>query len=274
VPRLARDRVTWLIYAQLGLFGYFLYGFGPVVPLLRDEQGTSLRVGGLHGTGVAIGALLGGVLFPILARRVGRGRVMWAGTFGLAGGVAILCLARPVHLTVAATVVVATFGIVLVSGVVAALSELHGDAGPAAISEANAVCAGMGVLAPLVIGLTVQTGLGWRPGLAILVALVGLLALVAFLSGVRLPPGPRAGGVWAEERSDEGSRQWGGGGRRQHYRLPGRYWTAWCSCVSPARSRSAFRSGRSRRSGATPAWRPVRRPRPSPASWPACSPAG
>ena len=76
MPRLVRDRVTWLIYAQLGLFGYFLYGFGPVVPLLRDEQGVSLRVASLHGTGIAIGALAGGALFPVLARRYGRGTAM------------------------------------------------------------------------------------------------------------------------------------------------------------------------------------------------------
>ena len=63
VPRLTRDRTTWLIYAQLGLWGFFLYGFGPVVPLLRDEQGTSAAVASLHSTAIAVGALLGGALF-------------------------------------------------------------------------------------------------------------------------------------------------------------------------------------------------------------------
>ena len=31
---LDRDRLTVVTYAQLGLFGYWIYGFGPVVPLL------------------------------------------------------------------------------------------------------------------------------------------------------------------------------------------------------------------------------------------------
>ncbi|NED58294.1 MFS transporter, partial [Micromonospora aurantiaca] len=73
MPRLTRDRITWLTYAQLGLWGFFLYGFGPVVPLLRDEQGTSAAVAGLHSTGIAVGALAGGALFAPAARRLGRG---------------------------------------------------------------------------------------------------------------------------------------------------------------------------------------------------------
>ena len=64
VPRLVRDRTTLLIYAQLAIWGYFLYGFGPVVPLLRDEQGVSAALAGLHGTGLALGIVFG-VLGPI-----------------------------------------------------------------------------------------------------------------------------------------------------------------------------------------------------------------
>lgn len=42
-PTVLRDRSTWLTYVQVGLFGYFLYAFGPTIALLRDETG---RVGG------------------------------------------------------------------------------------------------------------------------------------------------------------------------------------------------------------------------------------
>ena len=59
---------------QLRVFwGYFLYGFGPVVPLLRDEQGVSAALAGLHGTALAVGIVFGGMLFPPLARRFGPG---------------------------------------------------------------------------------------------------------------------------------------------------------------------------------------------------------
>ncbi|MEU4478565.1 MFS transporter [Micromonospora sp. NPDC023966] len=187
MPRLTRDRTTWLTYAQLGLWGFFLYGFGPVVPLLRDEQGTSAAVAGLHSTGIAVGALAGGALFAPAARRLGRGPAIWLGLAGLAAGVAALGLLRPLPATIAAVAVVATFGMMVISGVNVVLTAHHGRAAPAALSEANAACAGMGILAPLVIGATVDAGLGWRPMMAVEVGLITLVALAAVTFRVRLP---------------------------------------------------------------------------------------
>ncbi|MGY0003361.1 MFS transporter [Micromonospora sp. I033] len=187
MPRLTRDRTTWLTYAQLGLWGFFLYGFGPVVPLLRDEQGTSAAVAGLHSTGIAVGALAGGALFAPAARRLGRGPAIWLGLAGLAAGVAALGLLRPLPATLAAVAVIATFGMMVISGVNVVLTAHHGPAAPAALSEANAACAGMGILAPLVIGATVDAGLGWRPVMAVEVGLITLVALAAVTFRVRLP---------------------------------------------------------------------------------------
>ncbi|MFI6130489.1 MFS transporter [Micromonospora sp. NPDC051141] len=187
MPRLTRDRTTWLAYAQLGLWGFFLYGFGPVVPLLRDEQGTSAAVAGLHSTGIAVGALAGGALFAPVARRYGRGPAVWLGLAGVAAGVAALGVLHPPPATIAAVTVVATFGMMVISGVNVVLTARHGPAAPAALTEANAVCAGMGILAPLTIGATVDAGLGWRPVTAVEVGLVTLVALTALTFRVRPP---------------------------------------------------------------------------------------
>lgn len=187
MPRLTRDRSTWLAYAQLGLWGFFLYGFGPVVPLLRDEQNTSAAVAGLHSTGIAVGALAGGALFAPVARRHGRGPAVWLGLAGVAAGVAALGVLRPPPATIAAVAVVATFGMMVISGVNVVLTARHGPAAPAALTEANAVCAGMGILAPLTIGATVDAGLGWRPVTAVEVGLITLVALTALTFRVRLP---------------------------------------------------------------------------------------
>jgi len=210
VPRLVRDRVTWLIYAQLALWGYFLYGFGPVVPLLRDEQRVSASVASLHGTALAVGALAGGALFPVLARRLGRGRTLWVSLAGVAAAAIALCFARPLALTLSAAVVVMLFGALVVSAVVATLTEHHGEAGSAAIAEANAAACIAGVLAPLVIGVAVAAGLGWRPGLAVVAGLVAVVALLARFLGVRLPSGISASTVSGPAE-----------------RLPGTYWVAW-----------------------------------------------
>ncbi|MFI7506987.1 MFS transporter [Micromonospora aurantiaca] len=187
MPRLTRDRITWLTYAQLGLWGFFLYGFGPVVPLLRDEQGTSAAVAGLHSTGIAVGALAGGALFAPVARRLGRGPAIWLGLAGVAAGVTALGLLRPLPATLASVAVIATFGMMVVSGVSVVLTARHGPAAPAALTEANAACAGMGILAPLTIGATVDAGLGWRPLMAVEVGLITLVALAALTFRVRGP---------------------------------------------------------------------------------------
>ncbi|MEU8044570.1 MFS transporter [Micromonospora echinofusca] len=193
MPRLTRDRLTWLTYAQLGLWGFFLYGFGPVVPLLRDEQGTSAAVAGLHSTGIAVGALAGGALFAPLAGRFGRGRTIWAGLTGVAAGVAALGLVRALPATITAVAVIATFGMLVISGVSVVLTDRHGSGAPAALTEANAVCAGAGILAPLVIGASVDAGWGWRPAMAVEVGLIALVALAALTFRVRLPrPAPAA----------------------------------------------------------------------------------
>ncbi|MGK5517951.1 MFS transporter [Micromonospora sp. URMC 107] len=193
MPRLTRDRLTWLTYAQLGLWGFFLYGFGPVVPLLRDEQGTSAAVAGLHSTGIAVGALAGGALFAPLARRLGRGRAIWTGLAGVAAGVAALGLVRALPATITAVAVIATFGMLVISGVSVVLTDRHGVGAPAALTEANAVCAGAGILAPLVIGASVDAGWGWRPAMAVEIGLIALVALAALTFRVRLPrPAPAA----------------------------------------------------------------------------------
>ncbi|WP_320065827.1 MFS transporter [Micromonospora sp. RTGN7] len=230
MPRITRDRTTWLTYSQLGLWGFFVYGFGPVVPLLRDEQGTSAAVAGLHSTGIAVGALLGGALFAPIVRRFGRAPTAWLGLAGVAVGVIALGTFRALPTTLTSTAVVAAFGMLLISGVNVVLTAHHGPAAPAALTEANAACAGMGILAPLVIGWSVDAGLGWRPVLAVEVGLIASLALVALALRVRPPraprvdvPAPRAPRVDAPAPGGNGASAAGRGGGR----LPRAYWIAW-----------------------------------------------
>ncbi|MET9298241.1 MULTISPECIES: MFS transporter [Micromonospora] len=236
MPRLTRDRITWLTYAQLGLWGFFLYGFGPVVPLLRDEQGTSAAVAGLHSTGIAVGALAGGALFAPVARRLGRAPAIWLGLAGVAAGVTALGLLRPLPATLAAVAVIATFGMMVVSGVSVVLTARHGPTAPAALTEANAACAGMGILAPLTIGATVDAGLGWRPLMAVEVGLITLVALAALTFRVRGPkrapadaaagtPVPVAVATRVPAVPASGEPVYSGPGAAG--RLPRAYWIAW-----------------------------------------------
>ena len=74
------------LYALLGAWGYFLYGFGPVVSLLRDEQHISRGVASLHSTAFAAGAVIGGIVTPRLVRRYGRPATIWAGSAAVCRG--------------------------------------------------------------------------------------------------------------------------------------------------------------------------------------------
>jgi predicted MFS family arabinose efflux permease len=213
LAQLTRDRLTWLVYLQLGCYGYFLYGFGPAIPLLRVEQEVSRGVSGLHGTAMAIGALLTGVFFAKLTGRFGRGAAMWLGLAGTCAGAVLLTLSTALAVTLAGAFVAGFFGSIVVNGSSVILADHQGDGGPAAISEANATAAGIGLVAPLAIGLAVGVGLGWRLGLLLVLLLSAAVALA--FRGVQ-PPDHRA--VLAEAPLD---------GRR----LPGRYWLAWLVLV-------------------------------------------
>ena len=214
---LVRDRLTWLTFAQLGTWGYFLYGFGPAVPLLRDEQGVSRGVSGLHGTAMATGTLLAGVVFAPLVARLGRAATMRLGLAGTVVGPVLFCSTPALPVTLTAALACGLFGSVLVNSSVSILTAHHGAAGPAASSEANAVAAGVGLLAPLALSGCVSLGFGWRPGLLLAPVAAGVTWVVSYRA-----PGHGRDAPTSVAVVESGP-------------LPRRYWLAWAVlgfCIS------------------------------------------
>jgi predicted MFS family arabinose efflux permease len=214
-PSLRRDRLTFLIYADLGVYGYFLYGMGPAVPLLRHDEGVSRALGGLHGTALAAGAVLAGLAGAWLTSRWGRRGVLRAGLSGLAVGIVVIVSTRSLPLTLLGALVAGTAGSLIVNAHAAVLTDHHGSAGPAAISEANALAAGLGTLAPAVLGGLQILGPGWRFGM--LVGAVGAIAVMLVSWQVDVP---------ASAESTPRST-----GDAPALRLPKRYWVAWLVLV-------------------------------------------
>ncbi len=162
-----RDRSTWLTYVQVGLFGYFLYSFGPTIALLRDETGTTRAVASLHGTAMAIGSVAVGLSVPWVVRLLGRGRMMRLGSVLVAVGLAIYVTGGALGLTLLGILVAATGGTFSLVGANAFMPD-HQDRGPAtpqAMSEMHAFGAVMGLLGPLAVGAAVALAWGWRPAL-------------------------------------------------------------------------------------------------------------
>ncbi|MFN8169708.1 MAG: MFS transporter [Candidatus Nanopelagicales bacterium] len=174
-PPVVRDRPTWLAYVQVGLFGYFLYAFGPSIALLRDDQGYSRTVASLHGSSMALGAVVMGLLAVHVVRRVGRGPFLRLGSAALALGILVYTGFGALGLTLLGAFVASVGGTAIMVGVNAFIPDHHGPAAPRAMSEAHGLGATMGLLGPLAVGLGVALGWGWRAGL--LATIVGLLAL-------------------------------------------------------------------------------------------------
>ncbi len=209
-PRLVRSRLTWTGYLLLGLWAFFLYGFGPTVPLVRDELGVSRALGGLHGTALAVGAVVAGLTGTAVVARLGRRRVLWGGAFGISAGLVVYVSGHALWLTLTGALVAGTAGSFLVNTVNAVLADDHGPAAPAALSQANAMASGVGTVAPLVVGGAVARGLGWRAGLLVLVVLTAVVYLAFRTVPVPapLPPAPGA--------HPDGVR-----------RLPAAFWATW-----------------------------------------------
>ncbi|MEA2285616.1 MAG: hypothetical protein QOJ21_1659 [Solirubrobacteraceae bacterium] len=206
-----RDRETRVVYVHLAVWGYFLYGFGPAVALLREEQRVSAAVSALHVSGLALGAIIAGMVCSPAAARVGRGTLMRVGVIGMAAGVALFTASSALPVTLLGATVTGTFAAIVVNMHAPVLTDHHLRAGAAAISEANALTAAIGILGPLAVGAGVVAGVGWRVG--ILVTLVLGAGAVLYSRGVRLPDRPHgAQGVSAQRVSGA---------------LPGRYWAAW-----------------------------------------------
>lgn len=184
--RFVRDRFTLTVYASFIAWGWYLYAFSPAIPLIAHEQGISRALAGLHGTAMAVGTLISGSVSSHLALRWGRRVHAIIGSCIFAGGVAALMVSTTLPATLTATLMISVGGTLTVSAGTPALAVHHGTAGPAAVTEANGVGAAFGLLAPLVLGLFVRLGWGWRPAVAISAG----LAIVAAVLLLRLPNVP------------------------------------------------------------------------------------
>jgi len=162
--RPVRDRPTWMIVIQLSLLSAFTMGYGATLALLRDEQGTSRALAGLHPAAFSFAGILGALLAARLVRRSGRSTTIRYGMIGMAIGIALFTVPLGPAVTIPALAIAACCMTIALTGINAFLLRYQGEAGPAALTQANAVAAVTGFLAPLAIGAGAATFLGWRFG--------------------------------------------------------------------------------------------------------------
>ena len=207
--RPVHDRPTWISYIQLSFYASFLYAFGATQALLRDEQGTTRSVAALHGTALALGGLIAALIAARVIDRWGRGIVLRSAAIGAAASILLFTIPTGgLPETLAGAALAAFFGTFLMISINAFLLDYQGRAGPASLTEANAMASFAGLLGPLVVGVGAATVLGWRAG--IWFTAVALLAVEVWRGRHVDVFGTRA----RADREDDGRR------------LPGRvYWS-------------------------------------------------
>jgi predicted MFS family arabinose efflux permease len=174
------DAPTWISYAQISLFSFFITGFGATQALLRDEQMTSRTVSGLHAACYAAANVLSALAIPYVITRIGRGTALRIGVIGMCIGLAIYTGPGGLIASLTGVTLIGVFGTVIIVGSNAFILDHQKGAGPASITEGNAFAAVTGFIAPLVIGIGAATFLGWRVGLWVLI--IGLAVSEVFRS--------------------------------------------------------------------------------------------
>ena len=214
---LRRDNFTRTLYLVVGMYGWFLYSFGPSVPLLRVEEHTSHAVAGLHGTALACGSLLAGTIGLRLTTRFGGRTLLISGVCAVGGGVTLLLIGHSVVTSLLAALVVGTGGVLASNKSMVALTHHHGASGPAAVAEATAMTSGAGILAPGAVGLLAVAGIAWRLTYLVVVA----LTIVSVLAITRIR-WPESAGRAVRSTAPRPTRT----------PLPRVFWLYWCVMLS------------------------------------------
>jgi MFS family permease len=105
---------------------------------------------------LSIGGIIAGLIAARFIVKLGRDRFITFSVAGLAAGVLLYTAPGGIILTLSGSFTASFFGSAIIVGASAFLFDHQKEAGPASITEANAVAALSGALAPIAVGLVWQ----------------------------------------------------------------------------------------------------------------------
>jgi fucose permease len=184
----ARDSATWMTYGLVGFFAFMETVLGPIMPFLRRELDLGYAAASLHFSAFALGAVLLGFFGDRIVGRWGRRAALWGGAFGMAAGALLLILGQSAWGTVPATFAMGICGALLIVTSQAVLSDRHGEYSAVALTESNVTASACAIIAPLLVGASAASGLGWRAALLLPAGALVLLAARFFSQPLDLPP--------------------------------------------------------------------------------------
>ena len=175
MSKLKRDAVFWTACLQGTILNFFLGGFGPAQPLLRQEQGTSLTVAGLHGTMMGLAAIIAGFIHPTLIHKIGRPKTSWIGLLIFTTGVPFFVLGGSIAFTLPAVLYSCIGFNFVILNMIATLSAHYPKTPDLAASQSNAINAIGYVTGTVMVGTFAKLGISWR--LALLLVIPATIAL-------------------------------------------------------------------------------------------------
>jgi len=173
--RPVRDKTTWISYLQATCFGWFIFGFGGTLQFLREDLDLSRTVVSFHSLAMSVGSVTAGLATGAIIKRTGRGLMLRYASILLAVGILFFTLGQSLPFTLIGVAFTTCAGSLIIQGTASYLAYQQKQAAPAAISELHAVASSIGLLAPVMVGIGVTVGWGWRPGIQ--VAAVGVIII-------------------------------------------------------------------------------------------------
>jgi fucose permease len=172
-----------------------------------------------HNVSGSVGSILAGLTSTYLIHKFGRGNVIRSGAMGMIIGLLLFVNGPTINFTIPSMFICGYSGILIIQCNAAFLNNHHGEAAPAAISEVNALGALVGFIAPIILGVGIATGFGWRIGLGWIV--LAFLAIELFRG--------RDTSAFGSAKTFESSAD-----HDQPGPLPKLYWAAWLaiSCTT------------------------------------------
>ena len=163
--------------AQLGLLGWFVYGFSSSLTLLRDDEGLTRTAAALLGLALAGGGLVGSLTAAPVVRRWSRGIMLRAGSLFVAAGALVYVSGGPLWLVAAGPFLGSLGAGYCAVGVSAYLEARQGAAADASLAEANLGASLASLTGTLAIGIGATTLLGWQSGLILLAVIAVALEI-------------------------------------------------------------------------------------------------
>jgi len=190
-----RGAVTWYMYLLLGYFAYIVSIQGNILPFLRDELALSYRDVSLHTSAIAAGIVIVGMFGERVIGALGRRHTLIAATLGSAAAAILLTLAPSVTVSIGACFLFGVIGAYIPVLANAVLADVSGPRRDVAFAEANAMACLFATTAPVITGLSVWMGWGWR--MAVLAAIASGLLILASFARTPVPESPHAGSAAA-----------------------------------------------------------------------------